>query len=162
MAGWSFYTVGSPAAQGSKRHVGHGVMIESSKKVRPWRDSIIAAAPTVPAPLDGPIALRIVFTVARPKTAKKTIVAPSTRPDVDKLLRSTFDGIGEAGLWTDDARVCDFTRLAKVWWGYDSEALPVPGVIVAACEIDAHWSTELHNLFASARNDAIQRIRGAA
>ena len=31
---------GVPAPQGSKRHVGHGILVESSKKLRPWRDAV--------------------------------------------------------------------------------------------------------------------------
>lgn len=31
-----FHVIGLPAPQGSKKHVGHGVMVESSKKVKPW------------------------------------------------------------------------------------------------------------------------------
>jgi Holliday junction resolvase RusA-like endonuclease len=38
---------GQPAPQGSKRHVGHGVMVESSKKVKPWRQDVVAAARSV-------------------------------------------------------------------------------------------------------------------
>jgi len=30
---------------------------------------------------------------------------PAGRPDLDKLLRSTFDALGEAGVWGDDAQV---------------------------------------------------------
>ena len=33
---------GEPAPQGSKRHVGNGRMIESSKKVKPWREDVRA------------------------------------------------------------------------------------------------------------------------
>ena len=40
----AFTVRGIPGAQGSKRHVGHGVMIESSKKVKPWRSDVKAAA----------------------------------------------------------------------------------------------------------------------
>ena len=35
---------GTPAPQGSKRHVGRGVMVESSKKVKPWREAVKQAA----------------------------------------------------------------------------------------------------------------------
>ena len=38
------YAVGDPAPQGSKSHVGNGVMIESSKRVKPWRRQVAAAA----------------------------------------------------------------------------------------------------------------------
>lgn len=39
-----FFASGTPAPQGSKRHVGRGIMIESSRKVRPWRAAVVAAA----------------------------------------------------------------------------------------------------------------------
>ena len=35
---------GTPAPQGSKRHVGNGVMVESSAKVKPWREAVKWAA----------------------------------------------------------------------------------------------------------------------
>lgn len=35
---------GLPAPQGSKRHVGRGVMVESSKNVKPWRSAVVWAA----------------------------------------------------------------------------------------------------------------------
>jgi Holliday junction resolvase RusA-like endonuclease len=39
---------------------------------------------------------------------------PSGRPDVDKLLRSTLDALGEAGLWRDDCQVVQAVAV-KVW-----------------------------------------------
>ncbi len=38
------HVTGSPAAQGSKRHVGGGRLIEQSKAVAPWRKAVRAAA----------------------------------------------------------------------------------------------------------------------
>ena len=35
---------GVPAPQGSKRHIGNGILIENSKKVKPWRQDVRAAA----------------------------------------------------------------------------------------------------------------------
>lgn len=57
-ASFALFALGAPAPQGSKRHVGRGVLIESSSKVRPWRETVKAAAPVVPRPLDGPLAAR--------------------------------------------------------------------------------------------------------
>lgn len=60
---------GNPAPQGSKRHVGNGVMVESSKKVRPWRQDVKLAALHARAgapPIDDPICLRVVFTLPKP------------------------------------------------------------------------------------------------
>lgn len=130
-----FYVIGTPAPQGSKRHVGRGVLVESSAKVKPWREAVkYAAEPHRPAePLDGPLALRVAFTLPRPKSASKRRTLPDTRPDLDKLLRSTCDAIGEAGLWTDDARVVEITA-TKVWPG-DQLALPVPGAVIGIATV---------------------------
>ena len=38
-----FAVFGLPAPQGSKRHVGEGRMVESSKRVKPWRRQVAAA-----------------------------------------------------------------------------------------------------------------------
>lgn len=136
MAGWVFVAYGTPAPQGSKRHLGNGVMVEMSKKVKPWREDVKQAALNLReagAPcLDGPLAVRMVFTLPRPKTATKRRTCPDRTPDLSKLCRAAEDSITTAGLWADDARVVDYIRLAKVWAGYDDEALPMPGVLVMA------------------------------
>lgn len=141
-AAWSFYALGAPASQGSKRHVGNGIMVESSKALRPWRDTVTAAGYGAGPCLDGPIVAKVVFTLPRPKSARKADFAPCRGIDVDKALRAVFDAVTAAGLWGDDARVVDMLRLAKVWTGFDDDALPVPGVIVAAAELAA-WEAPI-------------------
>lgn len=131
MTAFAFYAIGTPGPQGSKRHVGRGVMIESSKKVKPWRQAIVDAAPPIAAPLDGPLVVRMIFTLPRPKSISKAFSVPYRTPDLSKLARATEDAITDIGLWADDARVAEYERLAKVWWPYDDEALPVPGVVIA-------------------------------
>ena len=63
---------GVPGPQGSKRHVGNGRMIESSAKVKPWRDAVVAAVGremvrTGWVQATGPVSLGITFFLARPK-----------------------------------------------------------------------------------------------
>jgi Holliday junction resolvase RusA-like endonuclease len=153
MTSWAFTALGTPAPQGSKRHVGHGVMVESSKKVLPWREAVKAAAPSGPM-LDGPVAVRMVFTLQRPASARKTEHNPYRTPDLSKLARATEDACTDAGLWADDARVSEYVRLAKVWSGYDAEALHVPGVAVAAIEMaGTGWRAELLEALESAIAD---------
>lgn len=129
----AFDVIGAPAPQGSKRHVGGGRMIESSKKVRPWRQDVKAAA--IEAlyargslhPLQGPLRLVVVFTVVKPLSApKRRRTWPCKKPDVDKLLRSTMDALTDAGLWRDDGQVID-VRAVKAFPGEHPEAMPVPG-----------------------------------
>lgn len=104
-----FRVRGVPAPQGSKRYVGRGVMIESSKKVKPWREAVKwAAIESMPhgwEKLDGPLVLSVVFWMPRPKWAKKEVGA-LRMPDLSKLIRSTEDALTDAGVWFDDARVC--------------------------------------------------------
>jgi len=127
---------GNPAPQGSKKFVGmangHGMMIESSKKVKPWRQDVKAAALTARAgepPIDGPIIASMVFTMPKPLSApKRKRTYPDKKPDLSKLVRSTEDALTDAGIWRDDARVIGYERLAKVFPGEDPEALDAPGV----------------------------------
>jgi len=124
---------GRPAPQGSKRHVGRGVMVESSRHVKPWREDVRSSAldalPDGWTPLDGPIRVSMVFSMPRPKTLPKGRTEPDRMPDLSKLCRSTEDALTSAGVWADDARVVEYVRLAKVYAGSsDSDALRAPGV----------------------------------
>lgn len=135
---------GTPGPQGSKRFVGmrggRGVMVESSQKVKPWREAVKWAAREAMAgraPLDGPLWVGMVFTVAKPKSApKRKRTWPATKPDISKLARSTEDALTDAGAWTDDARLVEYVRLAKVYPGEDRDALSSPGVTIYIWEAD--------------------------
>lgn len=111
MHGEYFDVAGEPAPQGSKRHVGHGIMIESSKKVKPWREAVAWAAAEhlngrVRPVIEGPVELAITFYFARPTSGKaRKRAGPSVKPDLDKLIRSTLDALKTSGLYEDDARV---------------------------------------------------------
>lgn len=132
---------GTPGPQGSKRHVGNGVMIESSKKVKPWREAVHAAALEVRAgrlPIDAPILVRMVFTMPKPASApKRKRTWPMRTPDLSKLARSTEDALTSAGIWRDDARVVEYARLAKVFPGEDPESLEAPGVRIELTVIES-------------------------
>jgi Holliday junction resolvase RusA-like endonuclease len=136
---------GSPAPQGSKRFVGmrggRGVMIESSAKVRPWRQDVKLAAEEARAgapPLDCALRVSMVFTVPKPKSAPKTRrTFPDRKPDLSKLARSTEDALTDAGVLADDARIVEFVRLAKVYPGEDPAALEAPGVRIVIEKVAA-------------------------
>jgi len=106
----TFTVIGDPAPQGSKRHVGHGVMIESSKRVKPWREAVAAAAFTArngQPPLDGPLVLTVTFWLPKPASLSRRVIAlgPFRKPDLSKLVRSTEDALTTAGAIADDARI---------------------------------------------------------
>lgn len=167
MTGWTLVAYGVPGPQGSKVMFPGGGSRESSKKVKPWRQDVKDAGLQLReqgAPvLDGPIAVRMVFTLSRPKSARRTDLHPTKYPDVSKLARSTEDAITTAGLWADDARVCDYYRLAKVWAGFDDEALPMPGVLVMAEVIEpGQWLTLAPEDGAAVAKQEWRRLGGAA
>lgn len=134
---------GLPAPQGSKRfmgvHGGKGVLVESSKRVKPWREDVRQAAiaamlerePACAAfPLDLPLRLRVVFTLPKPASAPRTRRTwPMRTPDLSKLVRSTEDALTSAGLWRDDARVVECLA-AKRYPGEGEDALDVPGAVI--------------------------------
>jgi crossover junction endodeoxyribonuclease RusA len=118
----TFFVPGIPAPQGSKRHVGNGVMIESSKNLRPWRDSITYAAREKTGGRlwwsMSPVEVTLEFIFPRPKShygtgknaAVKRVSAPLhkvTKPDTDKLARAALDALTASGVIRDDAQVAE-------------------------------------------------------
>lgn len=125
-----------PAPQGSKRHVGRGILVESSRKVKPWREAVKHAALDAfgRGAFTGPLAVDITFSMPRPRSHYRTgryahilrdgaPIAPARLPDLDKLQRSTFDALTAAGVWGDDAQVVE-VRALKLYAG---TALPFVG-----------------------------------
>lgn len=146
---------GLPAPQGSKRHLGNGVMVESSKKVKPWRQDVKHAAITAMElpdavlggvqlhrpPYCGPVAVSMVFTFDRPKGHYRTgrnahllrdaaPPRPAGMPDLSKLIRSTEDALTGV-VWKDDALVVEYVRLGKYYAGTDApDVLDAPGAVI--------------------------------
>lgn len=106
-------------------------MIESSAKVKPWREAVKYAALAVrngSPPLDGPLTVAMVFTLPKPKSApKKRTTYPDRKPDLSKLVRSTEDALVDSGLIADDARITMLVA-SKVFPNEGAGALDAPGV----------------------------------
>lgn len=125
---------GTPGPQGSKKgfaiarkdkvtgqkvYTGKVAMVESSKKVKPWREAVVEAVKkVVTEPIDGAVNVAIVFYVPRPKKHYRTgrfahllrddaPLYPTTNPDVDKLVRATLDALTMARAYKDDSVVVD-------------------------------------------------------
>jgi crossover junction endodeoxyribonuclease RusA len=114
-----FFVDGAPAAQGSKRHVGNGRLVEQSKNVGPWRDRVgwwARQNHTGPLLL-GAVVLRLEFVMPRPTSTPKRRTPPAIkRPDSDKLQRAVFDALTGI-VWKDDSQVVDvhaIKRLAEI------------------------------------------------
>jgi len=118
---------GIPAPQGSKQVrgyvAGRAILGESSKAVAPWRVDVRAATQNqyTGAVIDAPISICCTFLFSRPKghfgTGRNADRLKPSAPrhltsvrhgDLDKLLRSTFDGLSQSaggGLITDDSLI---------------------------------------------------------
>ena len=134
----SFVVYSRAAPQGSKRHIGNGVMIESSKRVKPFRADVRKAAESAALPPGWPMAapMRVCFRFhfARPKSHFKRdgVALMKSAPeeatshglgDLEKLARSVNDAL--SGVLFDDDRQVAEMHLAKA---YDSEDLVIISV----------------------------------
>lgn len=111
-----FFVPGHPGPQGSKKHVGRGIMIESSKRVAPWRHAVATVAVRhADGLLDGPVGVRVQFILPRPKTAPARAVVSAARRigDLDKLCRSTLDALSNV-IYRDDSQVVDIRATKRV------------------------------------------------
>ena len=112
-----FFVPGHPKAQGSKRHVGRGIMVEASKDLPAWRTAIASEASAVrhvsKTVFSQPVRVRFVFWFQRPQSHYRTgkyagqvkLSAPSVHssaPDIDKLCRAVGDALTISGLIVDD------------------------------------------------------------
>jgi len=119
-----FFVHGLPRSQGSKRHLGGGRMIESSKYLKPWRNEVRMAAMLAMAdkpPLEDGVQLRLHFFFERPKshfgTGKNSERVKENAPrhhisypDLDKLERAIFDALATV-CFVNDSQVCHLNSL---------------------------------------------------
>ena len=103
---------GLPQPQGSSRAFvrgGRAIVTSANPKLRQWRDRLALAISarrleTRQARYDGAVRVHARFYLPRPKSAPKRVTYPTTRPDVDKLVRGCFDALSDAGVWHDDSQ----------------------------------------------------------
>lgn len=125
---FTVYGVAQPA--GSKRVVPAGgkrggklFVTDDNRRAKPWqRDvaTVARAAVGEAEPLEGPLALELVFVVARPKghygvngVKASAPLLPIVRPDVLKLARAVEDALTGI-VYRDDAQIV-LERLGKVY-----------------------------------------------
>ena len=103
-----------PATQGSKRALPNGVMLETNKRLRPWRSHITDAALSTNHPLTtAPVSISITFRFLRPRSHfNKSGLSPRApqhltskqKGDIDKLSRAVLDALTGTLLY-DDSQV---------------------------------------------------------
>jgi Holliday junction resolvase RusA-like endonuclease len=112
--------LGLPAPQGSKTKMPNGAMVEAGSATgranhRLWRTAVAetahhAAAQYELAALDGPVVAELVFRFPMPASRTAAVrragIGPhAVKPDIDKIVRATLDGLVAGGVLRDDARV---------------------------------------------------------
>ena len=119
---FTFTVLGKPAPQGSKRHIGKGILLEASKRCKPWRQDVRhTALQLLPngwrVMMDKPIMVSITFVFARPKghyrtngelKAKSPKYCTARIGDTDKLCRSVLDALSGA-VFLDDSQVINLS-----------------------------------------------------
>lgn len=122
-----FIAHGRPSPAGSKRHVGNGILVDSSgEKGKAWRAVIQDAARSkfTGDLLRGPLRVRFVFYQPRPKchfgTGKNRLKLkdgapehPTGRPDCLKLARAVEDALTGV-VWADDSQIVE-EQLLKMY-----------------------------------------------
>jgi crossover junction endodeoxyribonuclease RusA len=111
----SIIVPGRAYPQGSKRHVGHGRMIEQAgTNLKQYRANIKKHASAYPIPTTKPVSISIAFLFQPPKrhidttgnlkTNAPGYPYPCKRGDIDKLARAVNDAL--TGVWFhDDAQI---------------------------------------------------------
>lgn len=178
-----FFVRGIPRPQGSKRHVGRGIMVESSKGLKTWRGDVRDVAISAAAsqgwglPAKGtPISIRTVFAFDRPEThlrsggiefksvgitvrdlAKGARVRPTGKPDTDKLLRAIGDALATV-VYHDDSPIVEahaYKVYTRVGAGVFVQVKPADEVVVNARSLCSRLGFEFHE------SDIVHRIGGS-
>ncbi len=130
----SFVVYSRAAPQGSKRFMGPGRMMESSKRVKPFRQDVRFTAMDTPVPdgwpMEAPMRVSYRFHFRRPKshfTSKGSLTKSAPLEaishgldDIEKLARAVSDSLSGV-LFHDDRQVVEM-HLAKA---YDDRDLVV-------------------------------------
>jgi crossover junction endodeoxyribonuclease RusA len=122
----SFVVFSKAAPQGSKRFMGQGVMIESSTRVKPFRQDVrYTALDSIPDdwPIDAAMRVHYRFHFKRPPShlttkgnlTKSAPKQPTGRNvgDIEKLARAVSDALSGVA-FTDDSQVIEM-RLEKAF-----------------------------------------------
>ena len=115
-----FFVPGTPAPQGSKRYIGNGISIESSKTLPTWRHDVRTAAQDVMTELGlpvmtGAVELTLKFVLPRPKATPKTRPTPKAvkKPDLDKIVRAVGDALSKV-IYHDDNQVIHIDAYKRI------------------------------------------------
>ena len=136
----TFFVPGTPITQGSMVIRRGRVAHDKARQLKAWRETIGLVArmagrgvlPRGPIPAGTPIAIGLIFVIARPAGHFSGAKAPKrhdglrpcwaglqlhpNRPDLDKLVRSVGDGLEQAGIIAGDGQIAEFLSPFGKWF----------------------------------------------
>jgi Holliday junction resolvase RusA-like endonuclease len=125
-----FYVPGDPIAQGSKNAYRRGeriVLVESAKRLPAWRYKITSAAQEANLTKFETEAVKVtlLFCLLQPKSSTRRY--PTTKPDLDKLVRAVLDALTGVA-YKDDSQVCQLDVQKVYTYGEPGVYITVTGV----------------------------------
>ena len=111
------------APQGSKKHVGNGIMVETSKRLKSWRNQVnLRAKLIVDDIIKEPVEIEVVFWFKRPKLhylpcgilrqAAPVYITNKNKGDLDKHCRALLDSLTKSA-FADDSQVVSLHAVKK-------------------------------------------------
>lgn len=112
-----FSVAGLPIPQGSLKMMNGNIVHTKDKELRAWRTDIGNTAKSCGIQLiekNRGVTIDLMFCMPKPSSVKRSI--PSTRPDLDKLIRAVLDALTGIA-YVDDGQVVAITA-SKIYSNY--------------------------------------------
>ena len=111
------------APQGSKKHVGRGIMVETCKRLKSWRKEVsLRAKLTVDEIIEEPVEIEVVFWFKRPlkhylpngmvRQSAPVYITNKNKGDLDKHCRALLDSLTKSA-FADDSQVVSLHAVKK-------------------------------------------------
>ena len=111
------------APQGSKKHVGNGIMVETSKRLKSWRKQVNFETKLVVSDIiEEPVEVDVVFWFKRPKLhylpnnmlrqSAPVYITNKNKGDLDKHCRALLDSLTKSA-FADDSQVVSLHAVKK-------------------------------------------------
>ena len=111
------------APQGSKKHVGRGIMVETCKRLKSWRKEVsLMAKLIVNEIIEEPVEVEVVFWFKRPlkhylpngmlRQSAPVYITNKNKGDLDKHCRALLDSLTKSA-FADDSQVVSLHAVKK-------------------------------------------------
>jgi len=111
------------APQGSKKHVGRGIMVETCKRLKSWRKEVsLRAKLIVDEIIEEPVEVEVVFWFKRPlkhylpngmlRQSAAMYITNKNKGDLDKHCRALLDSLTKSA-FADDSQVVSLHAVKK-------------------------------------------------